>query len=281
MPDAARPTPLTGTAHWIAAARAREWERADRLFDDPCAAQLAGTVGRAALAASERASSGENAFLPIRTRFFDDLLRTEAERLDQVVLLGAGFDTRAFRLTLPERLRWFEIDTPELLDEKKSVLSDFGAVASCRRTVLAGDLAADWTTALLDAGFELGCRTGWLAEGVFFYLSAEAVRLLLFETRRLAGGGSLIGADVFGSGLLTLPQMQPYLAARAERRLPPPFTADDSVATLHDAGWPSVQLTLPGHLGLTYGRPIGQASRPSSAPDRTMQSYLVVARSEG
>ncbi|MGO9207280.1 MAG: SAM-dependent methyltransferase, partial [Candidatus Limnocylindrales bacterium] len=194
--------------------------------------------GRDSLAASEDASGGENAFLPIRTRFFDDLLRTEAEQLDQVVLLGAGLDTRAFRLTLPTRLRWFEIDTPELLGEKEPILAALGAVARCQRTLVAADLTADWSTALLAAGFEVGRRTGWLAEGLLFYLSGKAVQDLLTETRRLSGVGSLMGADVFGSGLLTLPSLQPNLATRAERGLPPPFTTDDPLATFRDAGWP-------------------------------------------
>ncbi len=269
------------TAHWVAAARARESERADRLFVDPYAAILDGARGRDALAASESASGGENAFLPIRTRFFDDLLRTEAEQLDQVVLLGAGLDTRAFRLTLPTRLRWFEIDTPELLQEKERVLSEAGAAASCQRTVVPADLTAEWSTALLGAGFEAGRRTGWLAEGLLFYLSGRAVRDLLTETRRLSGVGSVVGADVFGSGLLAVPSMQPYLAARAESGLPPPFTTDDPLATFRDAGWPSVELAFPGQLSRTYGRPIEQASQRLAAFDRTMQSYLVVARSEG
>jgi methyltransferase (TIGR00027 family) len=281
MPDDSRSGVDAGAAYWIAAARARESERDDRLFDDPYAARLAGTAGPAALAASERASSGENAFLPVRTRFFDDLVRTEAERLDQVVLLGAGLDTRAFRLKLPASLRWFEIDTPELFAEKEPILAELGAVACCERTVVAADFAADWSTALLDAGFELGRRTGCLAEGLLFYLPTEAGRHLLSETRRLAGTGSLMAADMFGSGLLSLPSMQSYLASRAERGLPPPFTTDDPLATLRSAGWPSVELALPGQLGRTCGRPIGQASQRPIAHDPTMQSYLVVARSEG
>jgi methyltransferase (TIGR00027 family) len=281
MPDESSSGVDPRTAHWVAAARARESGRADRLFDDPYAAALAGARGRDELAASEGASGGENAFLPIRTRFFDDLLCAEAERLDQVVLLGAGLDTRAFRLAVPARLRWFEIDRAELFAEKEPILAALGAVAGCQRTVVVADLTADWSTALLAAGFEAGCRAGWLAEGLLFYLSGRAVRDLLAETRRLSGVGSLMAADVFGSGLLTLPSMRPNLATRAARGLPPPFTTDDPLATFRDAGWPSVQLAIPGQLGLTYGRQIGQADRSSAAPDRTMQSYLVVARSEG
>jgi O-methyltransferase involved in polyketide biosynthesis len=47
-------------------------------------------------------------FLPARTRFFDDFLIAAAPAVGQVVVLGAGLDTRPFRLPLPACLRWFE-----------------------------------------------------------------------------------------------------------------------------------------------------------------------------
>lgn len=270
----------SGTAAWIAAARARESERVDRLFVDPFASAFAATLGRLALEASERASGGENQFLPIRTRFFDDALEAEADKLDQVVLLGAGFDTRAYRLSLPGELRWFEIDRPEMLAEKQRILGELGSTARCRRSVVAADLAQSWTESLLEAGFVQGHRTAWLAEGLLFYLSAAAVANLLGEARRLSGVGSLIGADVFGSGLLTLPAVGRSVSARAGRGLPPPFTTDDPAATFKAAGWSSVGLEYPGRLGVIYGRPFDQSAERLT-PDPTMQSYLVVARHEG
>jgi methyltransferase (TIGR00027 family) len=277
MPDDPAPATNYGTAYWIAAARARESEREDRLFSDPYASELAGTIGRAALEASERASGGENPFLPIRTRFFDDLLETQADAFDQIVLLGAGFDTRAFRLDLPDRLRWFEIDRPEVFVPKERVLGELRAVARCQRAIVATDLARAWSEPLLDAGFRVERRTAWLAEGLLFYLSAEAVWHVLAEARRLSGDGSLVGADVFGSGLLSLPAMQNSLAMRAERGLPPPFTTDDPVATFGAAGWPNVRLAFPGQLGAIYGRPTARTTRGPGPLDPTMQTYLVVA----
>jgi methyltransferase (TIGR00027 family) len=181
VPEDPAPAANSGTASWIAAARARESERADRLFRDPYASALAGTLGRSALEASERASGGENQFLPIRTRFFDDVLEAEADKLDQVVLLGAGLDTRAFRLGLPDRLRWFEIDRPDVFVQKERVLGELGAVARWQRSVVVADLTGAWSEPLLDAGFGVGCRTTWLAEGLFFYLSAELVRNVLAD----------------------------------------------------------------------------------------------------
>ena len=270
-----------GTAFWIAAARAQESERADRLFTDPYAEALAGSIGRAALAASERASGGENPFLPIRTRFFDDLLVAEAERLDQVVLLGAGLDTRAFRIHLPAHLRWFELDRAGILGHKEQVLAGLGAVARCSRSVVAADLSGDWREPLVESGFEVGLRTGWLAEGLLFYLSEAAVHGIAAEAGRLSGAGSLIAADVFGSGLLTLPSMQPAISARAQRGQPPPFTTDDPVGTFKRTGWSAVELTSPGRLAVDYGRPIRSPAPDSAQPGSTTQTYLVVARTGG
>src|SRR6266699_6751320 len=94
---------VAGTAYWIAAARARETARPDRLFEDPYAAALAGDRGRRMLERAEAPTGRPNPFLPIRTRHFDDVLVAEAgrDRPGQVVLLGAGLDTRGFRLPLP------------------------------------------------------------------------------------------------------------------------------------------------------------------------------------
>src|SRR5262245_35858505 len=87
------------TGLMVAAARAREHERVDRLFGDPYAAALVGEQGVRLLAEVERAS-GEvhgNPYLSIRVRFFDDLLLKAVSSMGrgQVVLLAAGMDTRA------------------------------------------------------------------------------------------------------------------------------------------------------------------------------------------
>ena len=158
----ARP-PASSTAHWIAAARARESERSDALFHDPYAAILAGDVGRASLAASERASGGENLFLAVRALFFDEALIAEARADDAVVLLGAGLDTRAFRLPLPPDIDWYEIDDGALLANKERVLDELGASSSCRtRQPVAADLGGPWARRCWTrVSWPVGGRSGW------------------------------------------------------------------------------------------------------------------------
>ncbi len=117
------------TAHWTAAVRAYESARADRLFHDPLATQLAGTEGEVwwqGLSTQQR--EGAAMFQPIRTRFFDDLLQraTSQDRIRQVILLAAGLDTRAFRLVWPAGTRLFELDQPTVVAYKARRLDEAG-----------------------------------------------------------------------------------------------------------------------------------------------------------
>lgn len=269
------------TARWIAAVRERESARPDRLFDDPWAGALAGDPGRLAMQASERASGGRNDFIPVRTRFFEDLITDESAVVDQVVLLGAGLDTRAFRLHLPPDFDWFEIDDADLLADKDAALAAAGALPRCRRRAVAADLAGEWEPALLGAGFRRGERTLWIAEGLFFYLAPQTVASLLRATVALSGAGSAIAVDVSGTGLLRLPGMARYLEALAARGAAAPFCTNDPGALFLSAGWRKVELAEPGRLAAEYGRPLSPAPEPASRVtpiDPTMRTFFCIGR---
>ena len=90
---------LGATSQWTAAARAKESLRSDRLFFDPYASALAGTEGVRLLGDMEQAGN-LSAYLAIRTRFFDDFALRVAPSLHQIVILAAGMDVRAFRLSM-------------------------------------------------------------------------------------------------------------------------------------------------------------------------------------
>lgn len=243
---------VADSAFWIAAVRARETERPDRLFADPWARDLAGERGFTVMAASERASGQENTFIPVRVRWFDDLVVSAAARARQVVLLGAGLDTRAFRLDLPEGTGWYEVDCPGVLAAKDSVLA--GLVPRCRRRVVAADVAGDWASRLLGAGFDPRARTLWVAEGLFFYLTEQQIVEMLRGAARLCGPGSLLAADVVGAAGLGSPRLQPYRAWCERNGTPPPFGTDDPVALFTAGGWPPGHVTAPGAPDASYGR---------------------------
>jgi methyltransferase (TIGR00027 family) len=112
---------ISDTANWVAYHRATESDRPDAIFRDPYARRLAGQrgelVGR---------KLHQNAWaIAIRTYLFDDMLRglLLREAIEMVVNLAAGLDSRPYRLELSPSLRWIEVDLPEIIDEKRKILS--------------------------------------------------------------------------------------------------------------------------------------------------------------
>ena len=110
---------VAGTGLLVAAIRAMESTREDRLFTDPYADKLAGDTGRALLAAAI-AETGERSMVQIvvRTRFLDDALLRAVRVADQVVILAAGMDARAYRLAWPDGAAVYELDQPAVIAAK-------------------------------------------------------------------------------------------------------------------------------------------------------------------
>src|ERR1700722_15783771 len=101
------------TALMVAAYRGRATAREDHLCEDPWALRLAGPDG---LDVAERYAAGfphRELWIALRTAFIDGRVRrlTGPETIPQVVMLGAGFDTRAARLAR-DGVRFFEVDHP-------------------------------------------------------------------------------------------------------------------------------------------------------------------------
>ncbi len=246
------------TSRWMAAARARESQRLDRLFDDPLAAALAGQEGFAWLDDMERAQPwGEPAlYVVVRTRFFDDfLLRASwGAGARQIVLLAAGMDARAFRLDWPPGTRLYELDRPEVIHAKDAVASSLGAYPTCERWVIGVDLERpSWPEALLSAKYEAQEPSVWLAEGFLFYLTEAATRALLRGTSVLAAPHSRLGADLVNRDLLGSPVMWPLLGAFSRRGAPGRFGTNDPETLFAEHGW-EAEVTQPGESEANYGR---------------------------
>ncbi|MFC8409447.1 class I SAM-dependent methyltransferase [Arthrobacter sp. NPDC057259] len=261
---------VVSTGRWIAAARAQESTRPDRLFDDPWASALAGEAGKAALA-----TAPYNPFLPVRTRYFDDLILASATDCPQVVLLGAGLDTRAFRLPLPATSVLYEVDYPEAFDGKDSVLGR--SPAACGRRTVAADLAGPWFPSLRAAGFDPALRTIWVAEGLFYYLTAAAAEALIRSTAEASSPGSSLIADVFGTGLLDLASMAPLVSARRKAGRELPFCTDAPAELFRHGGWEKCRIVSPGQAAAKFGRlaPVPDDAGPGS--NTTLRTHLVRA----
>ena len=117
--------------------------REDRLFHDPWAAALAGKEGQEWI---EYRSEDSVIAMVLRTRFFDDFLQriTGQHAIRQVMLMAAGLDTRAFRLTWPAQTRLFELYQPAVLQYKEQMLRSAGAQPNRERHTIAVDLIGPW-----------------------------------------------------------------------------------------------------------------------------------------
>ncbi|MEU4240821.1 SAM-dependent methyltransferase [Actinoplanes sp. NPDC026619] len=179
-----------------AMARARESARADALFRDPLAQVLidAATAGMGA-ADLLRLRDWVDQFYSrgvVRTRFIDDHLReVTAGPCRQVVLLGAGLDTRAFRLPWPGGTCLFEVDVPRVLRFKERALA--GAAAGCRRVLVEAGPPAGWADRPMVSPFDPARPTAWVTEGALHYLADdEARRLLTWIGAHSAAGSRLV-----------------------------------------------------------------------------------------
>jgi methyltransferase (TIGR00027 family) len=272
--------PIAPTSRWMAAARARESERADRLFYDPLAAALAGPEGFAWLERMETAarSDGPGLYPVIRTRFFDDFLLDSCRRLGarQVVLAAAGLDTRAFRLDWPSRTRLYEMDLPEVLDAKEDVIDKAGAKPTCERRTIRVDLReATWPEALLASGYRPERPSVWLIEGLLYYLTRTAVHGLLKKVGALTATGSLLGLDVMNRGLFFSLVAWPLQAALARLGAPGRFGTNDPERLMARHGW-EADVTQPGEEGANFGR-WPRPMLPREVPGLP-RSFLVRAR---
>lgn len=177
----------------------------ERLIDDPVSLRLVPRRWRmllralallgaaeAIMARRERAYPGVVGNLLCRTRYIDDALsRAIQQGLDQVVVLGAGFDTRACRIAGIDDIPVFEVDHPGTQAAKRTALKRaLGAVPGNVALVPVDLEHDDLRLALAGAGFRTGVRTFFVLEGVTQYLSAAAVDRILKFVGAAGGPGS-------------------------------------------------------------------------------------------
>ena len=161
------------TALGVAMARAWEAESDCPLFTDPWARLLVGAAaGTGPEPAPEQRESITN-YAAARTKWFDEyFLAASAAGVAQVVILGAGLDTRPWRLPWLSDSVVFEVDQPKVLALKTATMDASGAQLAAKYVPVPIDFQDDWPHALRSAGFDHNEPTAWAAEGLLSYMSA-------------------------------------------------------------------------------------------------------------
>ena len=205
------PNAPSQTAEAVCLMRATEQRRApaERIVDDPYAKLFLGRLSRAALASweasgtlgnlAERLSPGLTAYVLTRHRFIDERVRHAlAGDLEQLVLLGAGYDSRAYRFAAELSGRpVFEVDFPATSRRKARILDGRAhtlPASDVRRVEI--DFETDSLAGRLgEAGFKRGGRTFVVWEGVSMYLTRSAVKATLTTIREITAPRSQLAMD--------------------------------------------------------------------------------------
>lgn len=152
---------------------------------------------RVFLAQNERLVPGAGNSIIARVRFFDDVVTSAiCAGLDQLVILGAGYDTRGYRIEGLKDVRIFEVDklgTQKIKMEK--IKEIFGSLPH-HVTYVPVDIGVDKLgQRLLESGYERTRKTLFIMEGIFMYLSPVTVDETLSFIAQNSGRGSAIVFD--------------------------------------------------------------------------------------
>ncbi len=227
------------------------------------AATRSAPVRRLMIRGSEFTGPGLWANLACRKRFIGDKLGAALPDVDAVVILGAGLDTRAYRLTRQVRIPVFEVDLPVNIARKaKTVRRVLGGPPLSVRLVALNFERDDLLTALAEHGYLTDYRAFFICEGVTQYLSEDGVRRTLEGLRAAAPGSRLVftyvrrdfieGTNRYGTRTL-------YRSVRQRRQLWQFGLQPDEVAAfIAEYGWRLVEQAGPEELARRYVEPTGR-----------------------
>jgi methyltransferase (TIGR00027 family) len=213
LPFARRELHTTGrpssTAQWTTLGRALELGRTERIVTDPYAPVFLTRAGRALLrplagagpvlrSAERLGAAGLAASALARHRFIDEHLVAALPTVEQVLILGAGYDARAYRFAAEIGSRpVYEVDLAPLSRRKAAIVAarpDVFGTTSIRRVEI------DFRTQSLESrlagrDFETGAPTFVAWEGVSMYLTRAAVEGTLAALGGICGPGSVLAMD--------------------------------------------------------------------------------------
>ncbi len=247
-----------------------------RLVDDDLAVSflplaLRGFVGatgfsparRMVIGMSERSGPGLWASLACRKRYIDDNLARTLPDIDAAVILGAGLDTRPYRLARVSSIPVFEVDQPISVERKKNIVARvLGSPPPSVHLVPVDFEHDDLGSELAAHGYRADARTFFVWEGVTQYLTERAVRATFDQLSDAATGSRIdftyvrsdfiAGNDVYGADSL-------YRRVRGRSELWKFGLHPEAVeAFLVEYGWRLVEQLGPEEMMDRYVRPAGR-----------------------
>lgn len=222
---------VSDTSLWVAVHRGNETNRPDAMYRDPLALVLAGERGQQI---SKHMAMPEfmTWMMALRTVSIDELIQEAIDLgVDTVINLGAGLDTRPYRLKLPSTLKWIEVDFPHVIELKNSKLKDEKPTVQLERVPLdLGDRAA--AQEFYKRAGAATKKAVIITEGVIPYLTDEQASNLATDLRAIATSQYWI-QDCRIGGFTNMPSWY-----RAKLKSAPfQFTSTDWFGFFAQRGW--------------------------------------------
>lgn len=189
---------ISKTAFLVAAYRARATNSDLAVCYDPWASRLAGDVGYELAEWYDGVIPDTELWISLRTRHIDDCVKSAIDRgARQVVMLGAGLDTRAARIAR-DGVRFFEVDRPASQAAKRAGLASLPGYPIDAATYVECDFNEHcFVERLTEAGFDWAVPTCFVLEGVLYYLPEAAVRKTLTKIAARCAPESCVVFDHF------------------------------------------------------------------------------------
>ncbi|MHC1754407.1 MAG: class I SAM-dependent methyltransferase [Methanosarcina sp.] len=209
--------PNSNTAEGIALHRLRELVRpeSERICYDPYAIYFINPEilefirnnpdkARAETERYDRFLPGAVNSIVARVRYFDDFVKKSIdEGLEQLIILGAGYDTRAYRIEGLKKLKVFELDHQDTQSVKTGKIRKIFNSLPDHVVYVPIDLAIeDFGQKLQDAGYDQSKKALFLMEGLLYYLPPKFVDEILFFISMKSSKGSYILFDYFPESVI-------------------------------------------------------------------------------
>jgi methyltransferase (TIGR00027 family) len=244
---------VSDTSLWVAYYRAQESKRKDALFKDALAETLIGERGRII---GER-MKGKLAYVEwtviIRTVVIDAYIRKMIqEGVDTILNLGAGMDTRPYRMQLPPTLKWIEVDYPHIIAHKNTVLKKEKPTCQLSRVEL--DLAdVQKRVTFFEQVHSQSKKVLVLTEGVVLYLTEMQVSELANDLSRFPTFAywvvEYLNPEIY-------PRLKDPVREATLKNAPFQFFPADWIGFFEQRGWTPKELTYHGETGAKLNRPM-------------------------
>lgn len=243
---------VSDTSLWVAHYRAKESKRKDALFNDPYAEILVGERGKK-IADSMKKSMHSEWTVIMRTVVIDEYIQKMVkEGVDTVLNLGAGMDTRPYRMKLPSTLKWIEVDYPHIIAHKSKLLKN--ETPTCQLTHVELDLAdAQKRIAFFEKTASQSKNILVLTEGVVLYLTERQTADLATDLYRFPEFKYWIVEYMS-------PEVYPYLQDPVRtanlKNAPFQFFPSDWLEFFEKNKWVTKELKFLGEVGVQLKRPM-------------------------